>query len=175
MNTPPPTSTENYHSEEEVKHDIETQCSKAAVESECSDNEEDPIRLWLLEQQAAGVPAQDVLSMFGYSYTSEESINDAAVWKMIIRMGAQLVRPSTPPRHKLPHINTLDHVVALLQQASNILVLTGAGISVSCGIPDFRSENGIYSVSDFLVSSSTSGGLVLAIARIRFTESPMYV
>lgn len=26
----------------------------------------------------------------------------------------------------------------------NILVLTGAGVSVSCGIPDFRSANGIY-------------------------------
>ena len=29
----------------------------------------------------------------------------------------------------------------------NVVVITGAGISVPCGIPDFRSENGLYSVS----------------------------
>lgn len=29
-------------------------------------------------------------------------------------------------------------------RCSRILVLTGAGVSVSCGIPDFRSKNGIY-------------------------------
>lgn len=28
--------------------------------------------------------------------------------------------------------------------AQNIIVLTGAGVSVSCGIPDFRSRDGIY-------------------------------
>lgn len=28
--------------------------------------------------------------------------------------------------------------------AQNIMVLTGAGVSVSCGIPDFRSRDGIY-------------------------------
>lgn len=29
--------------------------------------------------------------------------------------------------------------------AQNVIVLTGAGVSVSCGIPDFRSRDGIYS------------------------------
>lgn len=29
--------------------------------------------------------------------------------------------------------------------SKNIIVLTGAGVSVSCGIPDFRSRDGIYS------------------------------
>ncbi|KAF9174978.1 NAD-dependent histone deacetylase sir2 [Mortierella sp. AD010] len=33
----------------------------------------------------------------------------------------------------------------LLQNSKNIMVLTGAGVSVSCGIPDFRSPDGIYS------------------------------
>ena len=29
-------------------------------------------------------------------------------------------------------------------RSKRILVLTGAGVSVSCGIPDFRSKDGIY-------------------------------
>ncbi|KAG9298426.1 hypothetical protein G9A89_008690 [Geosiphon pyriformis] len=53
-------------------------------------------------------------------------------------------------RQKLPHINTLEDTVKLLKESKNIMVLTGAGVSVSCGIPDFRSENGIYSrLSEF--------------------------
>ncbi|VDN14915.1 unnamed protein product, partial [Dibothriocephalus latus] len=40
--------------------------------------------------------------------------------------------------------STLDSVVKLINSSSRILVLTGAGISVSCGIPDFRSRDGIY-------------------------------
>lgn len=32
----------------------------------------------------------------------------------------------------------------LIAGAKNIIVLTGAGVSVSCGIPDFRSRDGIY-------------------------------
>lgn len=47
-------------------------------------------------------------------------------------------------RKKLPQYNTIDDAVSLIQEAKNILILTGAGISTSCGIPDFRSQNGLY-------------------------------
>ncbi|CAE6538815.1 unnamed protein product [Rhizoctonia solani] len=48
-------------------------------------------------------------------------------------------------RSKLGHINTPDDVVNLIKRSKNIVVLTGAGISVSCGIQaDFRSSSGIY-------------------------------
>lgn len=53
---------------------------------------------------------------------------------------------SEPPRRsKLSHINTITNVVQLIKNSKNIIVLTGAGVSVSCGIPDFRSRDGIYS------------------------------
>jgi NAD-dependent deacetylase sirtuin 1 len=39
---------------------------------------------------------------------------------------------------------SVDGIVDLIRDAKNILVLTGAGISVSCGIPDFRSKDGLY-------------------------------
>merc|ERR1711953_873207 len=38
----------------------------------------------------------------------------------------------------------INETVDLIRNSKKILVLTGAGISVSCGIPDFRSRNGLY-------------------------------
>ena len=35
-----------------------------------------------------------------------------------------------------------DDIATLLSNKKNIIVLAGAGISVSCGIRDFRSEKG---------------------------------
>ena len=60
-------------------------------------------------------------------------------------------------RKKLEDVNTIDDVVNLIQTSNNILVLVGAGnlshlplltvgISTSCGIPDFRSDTGIYAM-----------------------------
>ncbi|KAI2636646.1 DHS-like NAD/FAD-binding domain-containing protein [Xylaria nigripes] len=49
-------------------------------------------------------------------------------------------------RAKIMTYNTVDDAVHLLQKSRNIVVLTGAGISTSLGIPDFRSkETGLYS------------------------------
>lgn len=57
--------------------------------------------------------------------------------------------PSTPkPCITRPNINdvsSIEDVIRLLKCSKRILVITGAGISVSCGIPDFRSKDiGIY-------------------------------
>ncbi|EEH21019.2 hypothetical protein PABG_03250 [Paracoccidioides brasiliensis Pb03] len=54
-------------------------------------------------------------------------------------------------RIKLPNYNTIDDAVELLKRATNIIVLTGAGISTSLGIPDFRSKDtGLYSKLEYL-------------------------
>ncbi|KAJ7808887.1 SIR2-domain-containing protein [Mycena olivaceomarginata] len=47
-------------------------------------------------------------------------------------------------RDKLPNYNTVDDAVQLIRDSRRIIILTGAGISVSCGIPDFRSRDGLY-------------------------------
>lgn len=47
-------------------------------------------------------------------------------------------------RERLQDISSLDDAVSLLARAKKIIVLSGAGISTSCGIPDFRSSTGLY-------------------------------
>lgn len=48
-------------------------------------------------------------------------------------------------RLRLSNFSTVDTFVKRLQSAKKILVLTGAGVSTSLGIPDFRSSEGFYS------------------------------
>ena len=48
------------------------------------------------------------------------------------------LRDSRLCRDKLPQFNTVEDVVHLLRKSRKIMVLTGAGISVSCGIRAFR-------------------------------------
>lgn len=49
-----------------------------------------------------------------------------------------------PPRRRLPEIQNEEDVVRLIENAKKIVVLSGAGISVACGVPDFRSPGGLY-------------------------------
>ncbi|XP_052429308.1 NAD-dependent protein deacetylase sirtuin-1 isoform X1 [Carassius gibelio] len=65
-------------------------------------------------------------------------LNDMTLWQIIINIS------EPPKRKKRKDVNTLEDVVRLLTERKKILVLTGAGVSVSCGIPDFRSRDGIY-------------------------------
>ncbi|OBA22792.1 SIR2-domain-containing protein [Metschnikowia bicuspidata var. bicuspidata NRRL YB-4993] len=48
-------------------------------------------------------------------------------------------------RPRLENFCSVAHVLGALRTARNILVITGAGISTSLGIPDFRSSEGFYS------------------------------
>ncbi|KAF2691056.1 SIR2-domain-containing protein [Lentithecium fluviatile CBS 122367] len=49
-------------------------------------------------------------------------------------------------RRRLEQYKTIDDAAKLLRERRNVMVITGAGISTSLGIPDFRSKNtGFYS------------------------------
>ncbi|KAF0726568.1 hypothetical protein Ae201684_015193 [Aphanomyces euteiches] len=43
-------------------------------------------------------------------------------------------------------VTSLHDMIEIVKHSKQIVVLVGAGISVSCGIPDFRSKNGIYAM-----------------------------
>ncbi|XP_075836209.1 NAD-dependent protein deacetylase sirtuin-1 isoform X1 [Microtus pennsylvanicus] len=66
-------------------------------------------------------------------------LDDMTLWQIVINI---LSEP--PKRKKRKDVNTIEDAVKLLQECKKIIVLTGAGVSVSCGIPDFRSRDGIY-------------------------------
>jgi len=44
----------------------------------------------------------------------------------------------------MPDSDTFELVKELVQKSNKITALTGAGISVDSGIPDFRSEGGLW-------------------------------
>lgn len=48
-------------------------------------------------------------------------------------------------RIRLPDFNTEEQLLKKIQESNKILIITGAGISTSLGIPDFRSSKGFYS------------------------------
>lgn len=97
---------------------------------------------WVQKQIHSGANPRELLSKF--LPTSAQRIapelTDMTLWRILASM---LSEP--PRRQKLSYINTFDDVIQLLQKCNNVIVLTGAGVSVSCGIPDFRSSDGIYS------------------------------
>ncbi|ELU15226.1 hypothetical protein CAPTEDRAFT_93016 [Capitella teleta] len=68
-----------------------------------------------------------------------ESFSNMALWKIILQIISE-----PPRRKKLPDVNSVTDVVELIKKSKKIMVLTGAGVSVSCGIPDFRSRDGVY-------------------------------
>nr|XP_036214631.1 NAD-dependent histone deacetylase sirtuin-1 [Bactrocera oleae] len=97
---------------------------------------------WVQKQIHAGANPRDLLSQMLPSnvHPIAPGVNDMMLWRILASM---LSEP--PRRQKLRYINTFEDVIQLIQQSTNIIVLTGAGVSVSCGIPDFRSSDGIYS------------------------------
>lgn len=65
--------------------------------------------------------------------------------EQIFALLGRLIERELAKRQRLPQFSTIDHVVDLLKRSSNIMVVTGAGISTSLGIPDFRSKDtGFY-------------------------------
>jgi NAD-dependent histone deacetylase SIR2 len=62
----------------------------------------------------------------------------------VLAPGYGLANRPKQVRHRLRQYHNFDHAVELLKKASKIVVLSGAGISTSLGIPDFRSDSGLF-------------------------------
>lgn len=73
-----------------------------------------------------------------------ESMDTSAFLRLIAAVIEKSLGRS--PRKRLKDVSSVEKAASLLKTAKNVLVLTGAGISTSCGIPDFRSASGVYSM-----------------------------
>ncbi|KAI8969381.1 DHS-like NAD/FAD-binding domain-containing protein [Trametes punicea] len=87
------------------------------------------------------IPIPKLLYAFGVCLCPELRAKQPRTLMYLLRVALSRELES---RARLLTYNTIDDVVHLIQASSRILILTGAGISVSCGIPDFRSRNGLY-------------------------------
>ncbi|KAH8360908.1 hypothetical protein KR200_000022 [Drosophila serrata] len=96
---------------------------------------------WLQREFYTGrVPRQVIASIMPHFATGlAADTDDSVLWDYLAHL---LNEPKR--RNKLSNVNTFDDVIDLVKKSQKIIVLTGAGVSVSCGIPDFRSTNGIY-------------------------------
>ena len=94
---------------------------------------------WVRSQMQQGANPKNILHHLT-GETMPDSMDDVTAWQLLVRL---LSEPDK--RKKLEDVKTIEDVISLIQKSKKILVLTGAGVSVSCGIPDFRSRNGIYS------------------------------
>ncbi|XP_017108769.2 NAD-dependent histone deacetylase sirtuin-1 [Drosophila bipectinata] len=96
---------------------------------------------WLQREFLTGrVPRQVIASIIPHFATGlAADTDDSVLWDYLVHL---LNEPKR--RNKLTNVNTFDDVIDLVKKSEKIIVLTGAGVSVSCGIPDFRSTNGIY-------------------------------
>lgn len=95
--------------------------------------------LWVHKQMFSGTNPRQVIDDLLPNNLIPDTVDNLTLWKVILNL---LSEP--PKRKKLDNVNNLDDVVNLIRTSKKIIVLSGAGISVSSGIPDFRSRDGIY-------------------------------
>jgi len=85
---------------------------------------------WVYRQMSRGLDPRVVLHALVPPDTEiPDELDNLTLWKIIISL---ISEPSR--RKRLPDITQLDDVLRLLRESRKILVLTGAGVRVTCDL-----------------------------------------
>merc|ERR1712223_530114 len=128
----------------ENKDEVEDRLSDISGLSELSGSDWKPTAgpfSWVQRQMMSGTDPRELLKeiLGDVDAVIPDHLDQITLWKIILNMVSE-----PPRRKKLTNVNTLQDVVELIRNSKKIIILTGAGVSVSCGIPDFRSRDGVY-------------------------------
>ena len=93
----------------------------------------------IIHYMNAGVSPRVLLNHLAPSLRLTQDVDDIMLRRILVSLCTE-----PPKRTRLPQYKTLADAVDLIKRSNKIIVLTGAGVSTSAGIPDFRSRNGIY-------------------------------
>jgi hypothetical protein len=77
-------------------------------------------------------------------------------------------------RKQLSECATFANLLETFEKAKKIVFITGAGVSVSCGIPDFRSATGIYNTMECQEIGIPSPELLFDLEFFLMDPSPFY-
>jgi len=149
---------ENEDDSEESSNDGDASEEGDGDEDESSEVELDEeetkafVSAWMESKRDEGVHPKQLLDTLGIDLPMDPKLPLDEAWTLLehllststITLDLFDAFSAVDHRRKLPHINTFEDVVELLRNSSHIVILTGAGVSVSCGIPDFRSPGGLY-------------------------------
>jgi hypothetical protein len=111
--------------------------SNSSDENSDSDNDDEeilPMNItfdWIDEQMRAGVDLRPILSRILPGLPSD--VSQSTLFQLLMDLFLPVQQ-----RQPLEQYKTLDDAVELIRKCKNILVLTGAGISVSCGSKLFK-------------------------------------
>merc|ERR1719189_2620094 len=135
---------EHNQQNNESKDEVEDRLSDISGLSELSGSDWKPTAgpfSWVQRQMMSGTDPRELLKEILGDVDSviPDHLDQLTLWKIVLNMVAE-----PPRRKKLTNVNTLQDVVELIRNSKKIIILTGAGVSVSCGIPDFRSRDGVY-------------------------------
>jgi len=122
--------------EEEVDSVLDTLCNELNKHSH-----EQPLDVLISFLKKHDVDVDEVLALVESGGSlSLEKVARAIVSYLRVRKGKSFI----PKREPVVNVESFDTVIDLISQSKKIIVLSGAGVSVSCGIPDFRSPGGLY-------------------------------
>lgn len=98
--------------------------------------------------QSNAITAKKLLTAFGFK---PPAFLDGCPDENYYALLSLAVSRELDKRLKLENYNSIEDAVDLLKKSKNIMVITGAGISTSLGIPDFRSQDiGLYATLEEL-------------------------